>query len=368
MLPCWIVEGLASPSWAMPLNAVLGDAGFEEREGRPPRHGDREEDRIDAHLELVIRRLRASKACTQRSQLLEVLDEYRRGGVFPHNDCIAGRSPVFIDNRGTHCAVGQLIRESGHPDLAEALDRHFHTGYVAEMIAAAAAAPTRGEDDAAGVAARGLLLWAGQQGFSAEELAMIQPGYTPAARCAFPLVVIGCPIMLCVLGVAWWALFFWSLLSPEAKEHLPDAAAKVAWGAPCHTAAGLGLFVVTWIRRHEMLAMVFALILVLTSLSWSGIASWIWAVAQPPVWLQVFLALGFSMPLILLVWLVFACCCAHLCFSSDEMHRFPEDVLESAESSVASTKVGSPLPENDSPSVDTSCAHSPPDHPQAAEE
>ncbi|MBX2974270.1 MAG: T9SS type A sorting domain-containing protein, partial [Flavobacteriales bacterium] len=84
----------------------------------------------------------------------------------PQNHVLPYRNPIFIDPHGTACAVGQLMIESGHRDLAERIDAAMETGYLAEIIA--------DERFTAPVSA-----WATEHGFTADELAWIQPGYSP---------------------------------------------------------------------------------------------------------------------------------------------------------------------------------------------
>ncbi len=140
--------------------------------GEPVRFGD-EAERIAAHLHRVHRHLQAhapeglsAVQADRRQRLLDALDAYAGRGIFPQNHVLPFRNPVFIDPYGTACAVGQLMIESGHRDLAERIDREQEPAYVADLLASAAFG---------GSIAR----WAGDHGFTAEELAWIQPGYPP---------------------------------------------------------------------------------------------------------------------------------------------------------------------------------------------
>lgn len=132
-----------------------------------------EADRIASHLHLVRSYLATHQPeglgalqAARRMQLLDRLTAYADRGVFPQNHVLPYRNPIFIDPNGTACAVGQLMIESGHRDLAERIDGAMETGYLAEIIA----------DDrfAAPVSD-----WAAAHGFTADELAWIQPGYPP---------------------------------------------------------------------------------------------------------------------------------------------------------------------------------------------
>lgn len=122
--------------------------------------------RIAAHLERVERELRAVDVSDlpleQRQRRLASLGHlraYRERGVFPHNHQVAGQQPVFIDDHGTACAVGQLIIDSGHRPLAERIAREDRFGYLLEMKV------------------EGLDAWVAASGFTAQELARIQPQY-----------------------------------------------------------------------------------------------------------------------------------------------------------------------------------------------
>ncbi|MFZ1333754.1 MAG: T9SS type A sorting domain-containing protein [Flavobacteriales bacterium] len=127
-----------------------------------------EAERIAMHLHLVRETLSirsceglSVEATANRKTLLEALGNYADRGRFPQNTILPFRNPIFIDPNGTACAVGQLMIESGSLDLAQRIDTEMETAYVREMHW-----PEINE-------------WAGTNGFSADELAWIQPGYAP---------------------------------------------------------------------------------------------------------------------------------------------------------------------------------------------
>ena len=166
-LVCW-----SSVASAEPINAVLGDESWVQAHGEAPEEGvDGEVERIQTHLRFVLGRLRAGSELplgdaqlARRNALLDALEVYTEGGVFPQRiqgDGWGVRRPQFIDSSGVHCAVGELIRVSGHPELAVSLDQTHEFDFVEDM---------RSPD---------LLAWATHHGFSVRELAMIQPGYSP---------------------------------------------------------------------------------------------------------------------------------------------------------------------------------------------
>lgn len=132
-----------------------------------------EAERIRTHLLLVRDRLMSreveglsASARERRAALLVRLGDYAEGRTFPKNNMVAYRNPVFIDQHGTACAVGWLMIESGHRGLAEAISEGMNLGYVREIISDARFATAVAE-------------WASTHGFTANELAWIQPAYPP---------------------------------------------------------------------------------------------------------------------------------------------------------------------------------------------
>jgi len=125
-----------------------------------------ETDRIADHLHRVAERLAARSlkdtawaAAQRRRMLLDTLSAYADRGMFPKNHTITGRTPVFIDEDGTACAVGQLMISSGHAALAERIHNEMNLAYIHAI-------------DLPEVA-----VWASTHGFSTDELAWIQPTY-----------------------------------------------------------------------------------------------------------------------------------------------------------------------------------------------
>lgn len=160
----------ARPAAAAPdaVNAAIGDASWLATYGRLPTSDDDEGARIATHLTYVLAQLRAATPLgqTRRTAALDALESYIARGQFPRrtDDHYAGRRPRFIDDRGVHCAVGQLIADTGSPELARAIDAEHEYAYVQDITTP------------------GLAAWARATGFSVEELAMIQPGYSPPPR------------------------------------------------------------------------------------------------------------------------------------------------------------------------------------------
>jgi hypothetical protein len=127
-------------------------------------------ERIAMHLHLVrhdlLQRMPeglSAASTAARYDLLERLGSYASAARFPRNHALPHRNPVFIDPYGTACAVGWLMIESGHRELAESIATDMNLAYVLDM-------PRTAHWPA-------IAEWASEHGFTADELAWIQPGY-----------------------------------------------------------------------------------------------------------------------------------------------------------------------------------------------
>lgn len=125
-------------------------------------------ERIARHLHLVRVYLAthtpeglSADQVAQRNELLGALEIYADAGRFPQNHVLPYRNPIFIDPNNTACAVGQLMIESGHRDLAERIDAEMELAYIHEI-------KLKEVDE-----------WAAEHGFTEDELAWIQPAYSP---------------------------------------------------------------------------------------------------------------------------------------------------------------------------------------------
>jgi antitoxin component YwqK of YwqJK toxin-antitoxin module len=121
---------------------------------------------IQAHLTAVENLLRSKnieslspQQQSERKNNLDILHTYILAGIFPINYYETFRTPVFIDEHGTHCAVGYLMMCSGHDDLARRISAKDNYIFVKNI------------DDPE------LSDWQQASGFSVEELALIQPTY-----------------------------------------------------------------------------------------------------------------------------------------------------------------------------------------------
>ncbi len=146
-------------------NHHLGDDGYVAAHGHAPGASD-EHDRVHDHFTYV-RGLLASHAATRpelaehRAQLLHYFDEYIAKDITPLNVHVPWRTPVFIDDRGTICAVGYLIEQSAGRALPEKIAQTHRYDFIEDI---AVAMPEVGR-------------WVASSGFTLDELASIQPGY-----------------------------------------------------------------------------------------------------------------------------------------------------------------------------------------------
>jgi hypothetical protein len=87
------------------------------------------------------------------------LREYSATGRFPKNHRIFGHTPVFIDEHDTHCAVGYLMRVSGHGFVADQIKKTNNHVYIEKIDGGRA------------------LDWILYSGLTQAECAEIQPSY-----------------------------------------------------------------------------------------------------------------------------------------------------------------------------------------------
>ncbi len=130
---------------------------------------------IKMHLSLVEKTLRKKEATDlsleqrdNRNHCLDILHDYWTNGVFPINTGHKERTPYFIDNFGTACAVGQLMISTGFENVAKKIHSENNFAYVRDLNAQYPE----------------LKLWADAYGFEVDELAWIQPTYGCTSICA----------------------------------------------------------------------------------------------------------------------------------------------------------------------------------------
>ncbi len=127
-----------------------------------------DKDRIQLHLALVEAELSKAKSNTytpiqaqNRTTALAHLKSYYQNKIFPINHYHAERTPYFIDNKGTACAVGHLMIETGYKNLALQIHQENNYAYIKDLLSYDF-----------------LLQWAKKYGFTVAELAWIQPTYS----------------------------------------------------------------------------------------------------------------------------------------------------------------------------------------------
>jgi hypothetical protein len=157
---------LAGVSPRAGANHHLGDDSFVAKLGRPPDAADPEPLRMRVHLEYVRDYLDARPAtrpalAAKRAELLSYLDDYIAKGTTPINTYVPHRTPVFIDARGTICAVGYLIERSVGRALPEQIAATHRLDFLEDIAEAMPA----------------VRAWVEESGFTLEELASIQPAY-----------------------------------------------------------------------------------------------------------------------------------------------------------------------------------------------
>lgn len=136
----------------------------------------RERSRVASHLSRAEKFARENAPALDpsralvRALLLRALREYREDGAFPQNHQRHCNTPVFVDDRGTRCAVGHLLALSGQAPLVDKISSERNLATVHQL-----------SDEL------GLAQWLDAAGLSLEEAALIQPTYGPtcssAAQC-----------------------------------------------------------------------------------------------------------------------------------------------------------------------------------------
>ena len=133
-------------------------------------------DHVQAHLAEVLGVLSdaptshlTKEQLASRKELISVLADYARQGRSPINYYRWERIPVFIDEHNTHCAVGQLMRHTGHEAMAQRIAATDNYAWVLEITDP------------------GLCAWQIASGFSLGELKLIQGAYDHYLQNAFLL-------------------------------------------------------------------------------------------------------------------------------------------------------------------------------------
>jgi hypothetical protein len=130
-----------------------------------PAHYDSERALLKDHLRRVEARLRAVESSSAaRARTLDHLREYIATQECPLNETQPTRVPVMIDSLGRHCPVAALMAWDGQDALVREVARTTNNALVRDLTDPR------------------FLEWAHRSGLSIDELASIQPAYTPVTK------------------------------------------------------------------------------------------------------------------------------------------------------------------------------------------
>jgi hypothetical protein len=152
---CWLEQKGLSPS-ALPSYKQLSE---------------KEWIRVDLSLVEAALRRRCDKGLNARQRqnrlhCLDILHRYWQEGNFPINEDYSFRTPIFIDKHDNFCAVGYLLKATGHEHISRMIAANMNLAYVRELHYTE------------------LITWANENGLTVDELAWIQPGYPPGGACS----------------------------------------------------------------------------------------------------------------------------------------------------------------------------------------
>jgi MORN repeat variant len=166
----------ASTSFALPrpnshvragANHHLGDESFVVKYGHNVDIHASERDRMHQHLQYV-RDWLASRPATRpeleqrRAEILAHFDAYIAKNTTPKNVHVPWRTPVFVDDEGTICAVGYLIEQTTNRELPQRIAKAHRYDFIEDI---ATAMPEVAD-------------WVASSGFTLDEIAHIQPAYS----------------------------------------------------------------------------------------------------------------------------------------------------------------------------------------------
>lgn len=127
---------------------------------------ERERARIRRHLEGALCAVRSRRPvmpraiAARRERLVRTLADYIDAGRFPVNTCSDEPTPIFVDERGSRCAVAALMEATGSDTLVREVAEYCNRARVRELAADPRFAS-----------------WLAFHGLSAREAARIQPAY-----------------------------------------------------------------------------------------------------------------------------------------------------------------------------------------------
>lgn len=121
---------------------------------------------VQAHLAAVLRVLKSNPTDhlnkvqhQSRKRMIHLLEDYCKVGNFPKNYYREARTPVFIDEHGTHCAVSYLLQQTGHENVSQQIAAANNYAWVKDIHHPALAA------------------WQAESGLTLDELKLIQGAY-----------------------------------------------------------------------------------------------------------------------------------------------------------------------------------------------
>ena len=99
-----------------------------------------DQDYVKTHLSYVLPILKSNptnqfSAAQKRTRayLIETLEKYRQAGVFPANHYREERTPIFIDENQTHCALGYLLKQTGFETVALEIAEEENYAWVKDI-------------------------------------------------------------------------------------------------------------------------------------------------------------------------------------------------------------------------------------------
>lgn len=135
-----------------------------------PTQFDNDEARIQLHLKSVVQLLKSAdnnhltnNQLSTRQALIKSLETYYQAAIFPQNHHFHHRHPIFKDQDERSCAVAFLMENTGHTDLVKEIQADANFSYLKELV----------------IHYPEINTWAETSGFTINELALIQPGYSP---------------------------------------------------------------------------------------------------------------------------------------------------------------------------------------------
>lgn len=130
----------------------------------------------------VISNVSVGSNAESRSRTLAWLKSYALNGVFPCNTSSKKHTPIFVDDNGVHCAVGELLKNAGFKDLVSRIKTENNMIYIKDIDC------------------RYFEIGLRELGISKKEAKLIQPSYPPNILQVFAC---GTPPLISILTLSW---------------------------------------------------------------------------------------------------------------------------------------------------------------------